>query len=231
MSALPTLLLHDLRLQYRYGIHAAYGTVIALYGAFLVFAGPYIPDWAVGLLIFSDPSALGFFFLGGLALLEKGEGVRAALAISPVSARAYLAAKALTLTALALAAVVVLGLAKSGPVNWPLLLAGVALTSVFYIGIGVPIALRFKTVNGYLLGSALFLAPVIIPAGLAFLDPLPMALLAYPPVTQFRLTLVALGYGSAGTLELILMLACASIAAAAALLFAHHALQSELGRK
>ena len=54
-----------------------------------------------------------------------------------------------------------------------LLLSTVALTSVQYIGIGVPIALRFKTVSGYLMGSAGFLTPVIAPAFLALLDPFP----------------------------------------------------------
>tara|TARA_A100001391_G_scaffold64005_1_gene40011 strand:- start:11838 stop:12533 length:696 start_codon:yes stop_codon:yes gene_type:complete len=231
MNGIPTLVAHDLRLQYRYGIHAAYGTVIALYGAFLVFAGPHLPDWAVALVIFSDPSALGFFFLGGLMLLEKGEGVRAALSISPVSAHTYLLAKTITLTALALAAVIVLGVAKSGAVNWPQLLVAVVLTSLFYIGIGVPIALRFKTVNAYLLGSALFLGPVLVPAGLALVDPLPTPLLAFPPVAQFRLTLTALGYGSATRLDLVAMYASALLAATAALFYAHRVLQSELGRK
>lgn len=231
MSALRTLLVHDLRLQYRYGIHAAYGAVIALYAALLFFAGPYAPAWALALLIFSDPSALGFFFLGGLMLLEKGEGVRAALAISPVSARTYLLAKAMTLTALALAAVLVLALAKSGPLNWPLLMAGVTLTSLFYIGIGVPIALRFKTVNAYLLGSALFLAPALAPSGLALLDPLPAVLLVFPPVAQFLLILAALGYGSATGPDLGLALASAALAATAALYYAHRALETELGRK
>ncbi|WP_417584204.1 hypothetical protein [Pelagibacterium sp.] len=231
MNGLATLLAHDLRLQYRYGIHAAYGAVVALYAAILVLAGPYIPDWFVGLLIYSDPSALGFFFLGGLMLLEKGEGVRSALAIAPVSARTYLLAKTITLTTLALAAVIVLALARAHPTDWAILISTVALTSVFYVGIGIPIALRFKTVNAYLLGSALLLAPALISAGFAFLNPPPLVLTLLPPVAQLRLTLVALGYGTAGILDLAVMFSSAFIAAATACCFAHRALKIELGIK
>ena len=59
-----------------------------------------------------------------------------------------------TLTAVALIACAILLLFIHRPANPALLLLTVALTSIQYIGIGVPIALRFKTVSGYLMGSA-----------------------------------------------------------------------------
>jgi fluoroquinolone transport system permease protein len=231
MSTLATLLRHDLRLQYRYGIYVAYGVVVALYTLALVALGPSVPDWVVALIVFSDPSALGFFFLGGLMLLEKGEGVRAALAVSPASARAYLLAKAATLTGLALLAVVVLGVAKSGSVRWELLLPTVVLTSAFYIGIGAGFALRFRTVNGYMLGSAALLLPIIAPALLALLEPMPLLLAVIPPVAQFRLMLTAFGYGSASTVDIAVMLAVLLVAASAGLMIGERSLRRELGRK
>ena len=61
--------------------------------------------------------------------------------------------------------------AHPGGSNLALLFLTVALTSVQYIGIGIPIALHFRTVSGYLLGSAAFLTPLIAPAFLALLEP------------------------------------------------------------
>jgi fluoroquinolone transport system permease protein len=231
VSAFATLLAHELRLQYRYGIYAAYGAVVTLYAIALAVLGPAAPDWIVALIIFSDPSALGFFFLGGLMLLEKGEGARVALAITPASARAYLLAKTVALTSLALLAVAVLGLVKAGPVRWELLLPVVALTSAFCIGIGAGFALRFSTVNGYILGTAALLFPLFGPSLLALLEPMPAMLAVIPTVSQFRLILVALGHGSALPVEIAAMFAVQLVAAIAALALGERALLRELGHK
>ena len=50
-----------------------------------------LPDWAAAFIIFTDPAALGFFFLGALMMLERSEGVRTALATTPLSLLDYLA--------------------------------------------------------------------------------------------------------------------------------------------
>lgn len=231
MTTLPALIKHDLRLQWRYGIHIAYGAVVALYAVTLVSARAVVPDWLVAFLIYSDPSALGFFFLGGLMLLERNEGARGALAVSPMSARVYLASKALTLTAIAMVAVVALGVARGGVQNWGLLLCTVVLTSVFFIGIGAMIAMHLRTVNAYLIGSALMLTPLIAPGLLAFLDPMPIGAAIIPAVSQLRLMLVALGFGAATAIELAIMIGVTAIAAAAAYAMGERRLQSEFGRK
>lgn len=179
-----TLTLHDARLQARYGIYVAYAFVVFVYVSVLVSAGPYLPGWLSGVIIFSDPAAIGFYFLGALMMLERGEGVRAALAATPVTAGAYLFAKTFTLTVLAMIAVAAICLAARRSVDWPLLVAAVVLTSIQYVGIGVPIALRFRTTTAYLIGSAGFLFPVIAPGFLALIDPTPWWLWWIPAVAQ-----------------------------------------------
>ena len=228
-SNLAVLVLHDARLQLRYGIFAAYAVVVAIYVGVLLSVGPHLPQWAPAFIIFTDPAALGFFFLGGLMMLERSEGVRTALATTPLSMIDYLAAKTLTLTGLALLACIALYLAH-GTGNAALLLGTVALTSFQYVGIGVPIALRFKTVSGYLMGSTGFLTPVIAPAFLALLEPFPLWLTAIPSVSQFRLMLVATGAATAAPAELAIMLAISIASAAGALWIARRALTREFGR-
>lgn len=135
----------------------------------------------------------------------------------------------LTLTALALIACIAL-FAAHGIGNPMLLLLTVALTSVQYIGIGVPIALRFKTVSGYLMGSAGFLTPVIAPAFLALLDPFPTGLAIIPSVSQFRLMLIATGAASSTAVETASMLAISLASAIAGIWIARRALATEFGR-
>lgn len=230
MSGLFVLARHDARLQYRYGIYAAYAFVVGFYIFALTIGRGILPEWAIGFIIYSDPAAVGFFFLGALMMLEKAEGVRAAVAASPATAAQYLAGKVMTLNSLALLACVILMLVHGTTPNPLLLVVAVVLTSVCFIGIGVPIALSFRTVNGYLVGSGAFLTPIIGPAFLALIEPMPAWLGLWPPVAQLRLILAAFGYASAGTGEIVLFLAVASAAAVAAIWFALPSLRRELGK-
>ena len=230
MSTVSTFIAHDARLQYRYGIYAAYAFVVAFYIAILTVGRGLLPAWGVGLVIFSDPAAVGFFFLGALVMLEKGEGVRTALAITPLRAQTYLVSKIVTLGGLGFGTSAILILVHGSVANPALLLVAVALTSLSFIGLGMPIALRFRTVNGYLVGSASFLTPLIAPAALALLDPMPVWLALWPPVAEFRLILVATGHGAASAVEISAMLAMSAMTAAAMLIWAHGALRRELGK-
>jgi hypothetical protein len=136
----------------------------------------------------------------------------------------------ITLTSVALIACGVLSLVGGAHGRHGLLLAAVALTSVQYVGIGVPIALRFRTVSAYLVGSAGFLTPVVAPGFLALLDPMPAWMLVIPAVAQLRLFLVATGAATASAPAIAAMLAVAAIAAVGATLLALHALEEEFGR-
>jgi fluoroquinolone transport system permease protein len=224
------LIRHDLRLQYRYGIYAAYAVVVAVYVAELLLLGGALPRWVPALIVFTDPAAVSFFFLGALLMLEKSEGVRAALAATPVTAANYLTGKAVTLVGLSLASSALLIPFMQDGVNPALMLLTVGLTAIQYLGIGVPIGLRFKTVNGYLIGSGGFLMPLIAPGLLALLDPFPLVSALIPAVSQFRLLLVATGAASATKVELALMLSVITLAAIGAILFALWSLRRELGK-
>lgn len=192
LTRLRVLIRHDVRLQTRYRIYAAYGFLAVFYIAGLFFAAPLLPDWAYAIIVYTDPSVLGFFFLGGLMLLEKGEGVRLALGTSPVTATEYLASKSLTLTVLALIVTAIFGVMRGPGVHWPLYVLTVALTSIHFIGLGAFFVTKFRTVTGYIMGTAVILTPVILPAGAAFLDPMPWAAAVIPAAAQFKLMLVSL---------------------------------------
>jgi fluoroquinolone transport system permease protein len=224
------LIRHDVRLQYRYGIYAAYAVIVAVYLAELLLFRDALPIWVPALIIFTDPAAVAFFFLGALMMLEKSEGVRVALSASPATAVDYLTGKAVTLVGLSLVSSAALLPFIPHATNPLLLLVAVALTAVQYLGIGVPIALRFKTVNGYLIGSAGFLTPVIAPGLLALLEPFPLWLAIVPAVSQFRLMLVATGAASATAIEVATTIIVLAAAAIGAMAFALHVLRREFGK-
>ncbi len=152
MSVLSTFIRHDATLQYRYGIYAAYAFVIAFYIVVLTLGRGLLPAWGVGLVIYTDPAAVGFFFLGALVMLGKGEGVRTALAVTSPS-RSHLSggqdrdAGSISSRRLRHPHPRPRGRRQPGlaaPRRRALPLA--------FVGLGIPIALRFRTVNGYLVG-------------------------------------------------------------------------------
>jgi fluoroquinolone transport system permease protein len=44
-------------------------------------------------MIFSDPAAMGLYFMGAIVLFEKSERVLSAIAVSPVKPREYVLSK------------------------------------------------------------------------------------------------------------------------------------------
>ena len=79
---LGSLLLWDIRFQRKYGFYFLYAVLTAIY-AFILFAVP--ENWkekTAAILIFSDPAAMGLFFMGAIILLEKSQHTPCAFAVS-----------------------------------------------------------------------------------------------------------------------------------------------------
>ncbi|MBL4811293.1 MAG: hypothetical protein JKX69_02790 [Rhodobacteraceae bacterium] len=231
MNRMRALVMHEARLQFRYGIYYAYAFVIMFYITVIFTLGDSIPGWLAGLIIFSDPAAVGFFFLGALMLLEKSEGVRAALAVTPLSASGYFWAKCITLTSMACLAVIAVSLGLHESVNYWWLIPVVALTSVQYLALGVPIVRLFSTVTSYMMGAAFLLIPVVLPAIFALKDPMPLWAMFFPAAAQLKLIFVATGYGSASAGQIALMFAICALSAVLCVVWALRNLRTELGQK
>jgi len=200
------LLRHDIRLQFRNGIYLAYGFVLTVYGIILFSFGQYLPAWAIAIFIYSDPSALGVFFIGALILLEKREDTRLALAITPISANAYFWSKILTLTFASLIAASIIGIIFHPLLNWPLFLVTVALVSISFIAIGFPISHMFPTVTSYMMGASLIFIPIILPMFFALLQPFPSWAHFFPAAAHFKLLLVSFGTKQTDLGQLLILL-------------------------
>lgn len=229
-NRLTTLIRHDLRMEKSYGILVAYTFVITIYVLILLTASDILPTWLGALIIYTDPTALGFFFLGGMMMLEKSENVRQTLAMTPVSAFEYILSKYITLTVISLIAAIALALII-GNVNLILLILTVIPSSLFFISVGVLVARRMKTVTGYLIGSLPVILPLFLPMFLVVIDPFPHWLNLIPTTAQFWLMLSATHVIESTFIQIGFALTVTILSALAAFWWACHDLAQEFGIK
>ena len=140
----------DLRFQARYGFYLLYGFLTTFY-TIILFALP--ESWKekmAAILIFSDPAAMGLFFMGAIILLEKSQKVTSYFAITPLKARNYVWSKVLSLCAISLVVAAVLAII-AGHKHILLLLAGTFLASVIFTLCGIIVATKISSLNQFIL--------------------------------------------------------------------------------
>jgi fluoroquinolone transport system permease protein len=154
----------DLRLQVRYQIVTVAAIVTLLYVGIFRALPAARSDTLLILLVFSDPSMLGFIFIGALVLFERGANTLQAVVTTPLSSSQYLWSKALSLTLIAVPSGFAMVLAAHGPgFNFLALLAALTLTSLLFVFLGFVGVARVRTVNEYLLIVPVFFLPLVLP--------------------------------------------------------------------
>ena len=88
---------YDLKFQIRHGFYYAYAFVVTFYLIALLNIPLGIREWVTTLVIFSDTSVLGFFFVGSIILLERGQGTLNTLFVTPIRLHEFLLSKSLSL--------------------------------------------------------------------------------------------------------------------------------------
>lgn len=155
---------HDIKFQFRHGFYYVYIVVTLSYIAFLHLLPPVILNPAAVLVVFTDPCVLGFFFIGGIVLFEKGQGVFQNLFVTPFRLHDYLLSKTLSLSLLSISAAFAILLFTFGfNFNPFLLFIGVALSSFLFTLIGLTLAVRVNTLNQYLIASVVYVLPLMLP--------------------------------------------------------------------
>lgn len=143
---------HDMRFQLKHGFYFIYAVIVVFY---IVLVGILPASWsntATVIILFIDPAALGFFFIGGILLLEKGERVLDALFVSPLHVWEYIIAKALSLGFISvLTGIIVTVIGLGANVNIPVLIISLMAGSVLYTFVGLAAGARAKTVNQYMI--------------------------------------------------------------------------------
>ena len=105
-------------------------------------------------MIYSDPAAMGLFFMGAIVLLEKSQKVLNAMVVSPVKVSEYILSKTVALIAISTIIAMILGFV-SGSNQLLSIAVGTALTSAIFTMLGiiahhklnVPISLKCPPCN------------------------------------------------------------------------------------
>lgn len=164
MQRLIKLIELDFILITRNRILAVAGFVTVLYVLIIQVLPEESFTMVLTLLIFSDPVMLGFMFIGAMVLFEKSSNTLQALSVTPVRAGEYLLSKGITLTAVALAASMIMAVAGLHFRFNPLyLIIAVVFSSLFFIFIGFAGASRVKTFNQYFIIIPMFMIPTCLP--------------------------------------------------------------------
>lgn len=154
----------DVRFQFKQGFYLVYIILTLIY---MVILGKLPQEWkstVIPLVLFSDPSMVGFFFIGALVMLEKVQGVIQYVVVTPLRSLEYLLAKVVSLTILAIAATIMITLATYGyRLNWFLLILAVILTSSFFVFYGFIVAVRCTTLNQYFIRMIPYLLLIVLP--------------------------------------------------------------------
>lgn len=86
---------NDIRFQIKYGFYFLYFFFTVVYIVALRITPSEYKNMAASLIILTDPAMLGVFFMGGIWLLEKGEGLHRFWSISPLRTIEYVWSKAI----------------------------------------------------------------------------------------------------------------------------------------
>ena len=147
---LRSLFLFDMRFQAKYGFYFLYTVLTAVYIVILLAIPGSWCEKAAAVLIFSDPAAMGLFFMGAIVLLEKSQHTPCALAVSPVQAIEYMIAKAGSLSAVSLAVAALLALAADAK-HLHIILPGTMISSVVFTLLGMIVATKTESLNQFIL--------------------------------------------------------------------------------
>ena len=147
------LLLGDIRFQFKYGFYYLYLIFTVLYIALLYALPAAWRERAAVLMIFSDPAAIGLYFMGAVILFEKGERVLASFAISPVMPMEYVASKLVSIALISTAVGLLIGLGGGIVSNPFLLITGVFLGSCLFSAVGLIVAANIATLNQFIVAT------------------------------------------------------------------------------
>ena len=148
-----SLFLGDIRFQFKYGFYFLYLIFSMIYIA-LIYAFPV--EWrktSAIIMIFSDPAAMGLYFMGAIILFEKSERVLDSIAISPVKAYEYVLSKLCSIGVISVVVAVAIGFGSSIISDPFYFITGTFLCSCLFSAIGLIVACKINTLNQFVIAT------------------------------------------------------------------------------
>jgi len=185
---LVSAFLTDVRFQIKHGFYTVYVIITGMYLIILSFLPDKVLPVATPLVLFSDPSVLGLFFIGGIIMLEKIQGVLSVVVVSPLRSYEYLLSKIVSLAFISvLASLAIAVFTPHGDINWTVMVLSVILTSGFFTMCGIMICAGCSTVNEYILKMVPYMLLLVVPCFSLLGFPFSWLFRVIPSVTALRL--------------------------------------------
>lgn len=146
-------LVHEMRLQMKNGMYMLYIGVACFY----ILAMSYVPvaykPFFLSLIIFSDPTFLGMFFVGSIFLLEKQQGIPKAIGITPLGMNHYILGKVVSLLFISIVVSIgIVWMSGVGQVEWLKLMVGIVLSGALFTLFGLMYGTVVRHNNAFLMG-------------------------------------------------------------------------------
>ncbi len=165
-AGFPTVMLkYDLLSHLRRGIIGAYALVTLLYVLLLIYLPTEARAVVTLILLYTDTTALGFFFVGAIVQWEREERVYEGLFVTPLSPMRFIAVRAASLILIAVVVSGIISVAGVGVQRLdPLPLAvGLIGTSLIFIFLGIYLSVRTSGINSYFVVATAVMAPLFVP--------------------------------------------------------------------
>lgn len=195
----------DVIFQIKQGFYFVYILLALLYLILLSQFDMSVVKIMLPIIVYIDPSVLGLFFIGGITMLEKEQGILALIYVTPLRMWEYMLSKLASLTVLSLTvAIVITFISYNGSVNYFLLIAAILLTSTFYTLVGFIIATKSKSVNAFFMKMLPPMILMILPCFLLIIK-MDLVLLNFiPSIATLKLVLGA--YMNIQSIDIIISL-------------------------
>lgn len=141
----------DFKFQYKEGFIYIYLAICIIYLVILSVLPSSVLSTVLPILIYSDPAGLGLFFIGGMIMLERRQGIINYLIVTPLLVKEYILSKVITLSTLAVGVTLIITIFSSlkEPINYLILITSTFLTANFFTMIGILIAITCTNLNEY----------------------------------------------------------------------------------
>lgn len=160
----------EIKIQARSGLYIAYAVMTAFFLLVLVLLPATLRASGFELIVLLDPGFMGFFFAGGLVLLERDQGVLPVILTHGTGFRTYWCAKAVAILALAATVVALLtivahatGLVVVNLAGVLFLAAGLLFSIPAFLSLGIALAGRYRRVMDYFIYASLAMLPFMFP--------------------------------------------------------------------
>ena len=155
----------DVIFQWKYGFYGLYFLMIIIYLSIFSFFSGNVKNTIVSICVYSDPAAMGMFFMGALILLEKSQRITNSIAISPVTPEEYILGKVLSIGIISEIVGIIL-MVQGGSDNYLLCTIGIFAGSVIFSLCGIIVGAKIESLNQYIVWTIPFeivgFVPVIL---------------------------------------------------------------------